>query len=321
MAAGNLGGPYFCSQCGSRLLDNKTCPNMNCFRYRQKLSSRDGTPSRREPSHRRYQVVIAVLVALLIGAVAFDFLGAGSDSSVGFTRNATPTSHPSSLTKTAPTATSTLIPTPAPTVTPTATPMPSATPSSTPTSPPVVGTVLCLGGGSKGWSGWAGSSDWKILNGALLNDGSKRFGGGGAPSLVAPCQLGAISNYAVEVTMQIISAGNNPSFGIDIRGTTTQNGWQGYMGSMCQGIGCGYGYLLSIDADNSENMLTQTSSYDPGTTSHTYRVEVKDNNIRWLIDGAQILSVTDNQYLTGDEVGLWCNWFQLSVSSFKVVAL
>ena|SRR2546421_10071481 len=47
----------------------------------------------------------------------------------------------------------------------------------------------------------------------------------------------------------------------------------------------------------------------------------KDNTIKFFIDGGLVLSLTDNRYLTGSEVGLWCQNVQLEVSSFKVTAL
>ena len=54
---------------------------------------------------------------------------------------------------------------------------------------------------------------------------------------------------------------------------------------------------------------------------HTYRMEVKGNTIKFLIDGAPIVETADNRYLTGGKVGLWSDNAQISVRSFKVIAL
>jgi len=196
---------------------------------------------------------------------------------------------------------------------------PTQAPQPTPTSPPTIGTILCQADSSVGWNGWAGSPDWKVLNGMLLDDGTNSNGEGGQPTIVAPCQLRGVANYAVEVRMQVVSHGYNACFGINARGTTPSNGWQGYIGVIY--FGCGPPEpSLAIDADSSGNDLTRIP-FDAGTNIHTYRIEVKDNNIRFLVDGAQIVAVTDNKYLTGEQVGLWSYESQLEVNSFEVIAL
>jgi hypothetical protein len=54
---------------------------------------------------------------------------------------------------------------------------------------------------------------------------------------------------------------------------------------------------------------------------HTYRVEAKDNVIKFFVDGGLLITLTDNLYLTGSQVGLWCFGVQLSVFSFQVMSL
>jgi hypothetical protein len=63
------------------------------------------------------------------------------------------------------------------------------------------------------------------------------------------------------------------------------------------------------------------ASFNPSTSTHTYRVEVKDNTIKSFIDGGLVLVMVDNRYLSGSEVGLWCQNVQLTVVSFKVTTL
>jgi hypothetical protein len=167
------------------------------------------------------------------------------------------------------------------------------------------------------WTG--GSSDWKTLNGALLSDGTNSNAEGGSPTIIAPCQLGNTANYAVEAQIQVVSHGYNACFGMDVRGTTTSNGWQGYIAGMY--FACGApSSMLTLATEQSPPWLTDIS-YDPGTKVHSYRVEVNNNTIKFLIDGQQFLTLTDNQYLSGGQVGLWSYQCQLSVSSFKIAAL
>jgi hypothetical protein len=200
---------------------------------------------------------------------------------------------------------------PAATIAPTATTAPTAT--ATPAPKP--GDLLCnVDIGT--WSG--GSSDWKLLNGRLLNDGSLDNDGGDGPTKVAPCQLGNITNYAVETKIQVTEALFGWStFGITVRGTPSSGGWHGYAACIAAGYSCGDG--ASLGAVNGNNFASV--SFSAGTDVHTYRVEVKDNVINFLIDGGLVVTLTDNEFLTGSQVGLWCRNMQLEVFSFQVFAL
>ena len=76
-----------------------------------------------------------------------------------------------------------------------------------------------------------------------------------------------------------------------------------------------YVYVYTLDA------YLKEAQFAPGTTWHTYRVEVKANTIRFLVDGRLLLELRDDTYLTGGQVGLFCYSVQLSVSDFKVIGL
>ncbi len=204
----------------------------------------------------------------------------------------------------------------------TATPSPTPVPP-TPTSPPAPkpGDVLCQADASHGWSGWNGTPDWKVLNGILISDGTNNLSEG-PPTIVAPCQLGDIANYAVEARIQVLNNNYPTCFGINVRGTPTStvNGWQGYIGAVY--VACNWGdNLLAFNADNANYGNLTSAPFSPGTSYHTYRVEAQDNQLRFLIDGAQILTVTSNTYTSGEQVGLWSYDAQLNVSSFKIIAL
>ncbi|HYL42354.1 MAG TPA: hypothetical protein VEU97_03120 [Ktedonobacteraceae bacterium] len=161
------------------------------------------------------------------------------------------------------------------------------------------------------WTG--GSPDWVVHNGVLFNDGSS--GSNNGPTIIAPCQPGT-TNYAVEAKIQVINQSYG-CFGIVFRGSSTQDGWQGYKADVC-GLNTAY---ISVYGDG--NALTQ-APFTPGTTAHIYRAEVKDNTIKFFIDGNLVDTTTDNRLLTtetGEGVGLYSQNIQLQVTSFQVKAL
>ncbi len=221
---------------------------------------------------------------------------------------------------TAPTDTPTSLPTDTPTPDPNVTP----TPTTVPTVPTTPGEVLYTADWSSGMNGWAGSADWKVLNGALLNDGSNGNTTNG-PTIVPPFQLEGINDYSIEAKVQVVSYqdNNSPVFGFAIRGTTVNNSWQGYQTSIGNLDAANhYGTCNSrIYTNDMNNPLTNTP-FDPGKGNvHTYRFEAKGNTLKFYIDGGSVLQVVDNQYLSGAQVGLWCYHAQLSVTSFKITAL
>ncbi|MBX5455268.1 MAG: hypothetical protein IRZ31_00075 [Thermogemmatispora sp.] len=197
------------------------------------------------------------------------------------------------------------------------------TPSST--TQPAPGTILCQADAAQGWNGWSGSNDWKVLNGQLLNDGTNDDDSL-QPTIAAPCSLNGITNYAVEVTVQIIASNNtyNDGFGITVRGDPTQNPWRGYIAAVTYTDFDTNPYKALFAADSLDGGGGQTLAkvpFNPGNHSHLYRVEVKANSLKLLIDGGQELAVTDNRYLTTSQVGLSCYGFQLIITSFKVFSL
>jgi hypothetical protein len=160
------------------------------------------------------------------------------------------------------------------------------------------------------WKG--GSPDWVVHNGILFNDGSN--GSYNGPTIIAPCQPG-VTNYAVQARIQVTSQNGN-CFGLVFRGSSTQNGWQGYRADIC-------GNTADISSYEDGNALTQ-APFTPGATAHTYRAEVKDNTLKFFIDGNLVDTTTDNRLLTketGEGVGLYSQYVQLQVTSFQVMAL
>jgi hypothetical protein len=176
--------------------------------------------------------------------------------------------------------------------------------------------VICQSGSNNNWSGWHLVSGWKRLGGMLLNDGSNG-GYNGKSTLIAPvsCQPKTM-DYAVEAKIQVVTFNDNYSgFGINVReipSSTHEPGYSTYIDSASEG-----GANISVVGGD----VLKNAPFRPGTDFHIYRAEVKGNTITFLIDGAAVLSVVDNRYISTGEVGLWCANAQIEMSSFKVVKL
>lgn len=165
--------------------------------------------------------------------------------------------------------------------------------------------------GSDNWNGWTGSSDWKVINGMLQNDGISTNGFTAPTIIVSPYKVSGTDDYAIEATIQVVSFPNTgyvPSFEIGIRGngSTSNNDWQGYW------------------AEVSEAQLSLASGYgpfQPGNNWHTYRLEAKGNSLKVFVDGTYIAGANSNEYPTGGQSGLGSLNTQLKVNSFKVFAI
>lgn len=167
-------------------------------------------------------------------------------------------------------------------------------------------------------SSWTdGSPDWVVKAGVLYNDGSNSSTNG--PTIVAPCEPGT-NDYAVEAKIQVTNSSDYSCFGLDFRGSSTQDGWQGDHADVCsQDIAS----ISSYSYDNGNTTLTQTP-FTAGLTMHTYRAEVKGNTLKFFVDGTLEDTTTDNRLLTtetGQGVGLYSQNIQLQVTSFDVVSL
>lgn len=202
-----------------------------------------------------------------------------------------------------PVSTATLTQASATSVTATPTANPTLTPI--PTQPSQAGTI-CETGSTDDWKDWQVEEPWKFLptdHTLLLNDGSS------ASTLMAPdfCQP-KVSDYAVEARIKLISGGCSSEFGVTVRG--------GYTGAIYSPH-CGTSGIIEVHTSNTsicKNDITIDSSY------HTYRVEARGNEISLLVDGSQVCSAADNQYLSPGQVGLFSNT-QIEVTDFKVVPL
>ncbi len=264
------------------------------------------------PTQRRrgYIIWLSVLMLMLLGASLIGvIIGKVTSSGTVHTPQSTPSLN-SSLHSVTPLATGKAITTVA---SPSPTPTPS--PSPTPTKPSIVaGQTLYE---TTNFNGWSGSSDWTVRDGMLYNDGTSGESYTGAPTILAPYNLDAVgvSDYAVEVKIQVVHS--VACFAITIRGTATPDGWHGYAGGiqpLCSGV---EGVIIS----SSSAGLLNHASFTPGNSWHTYRLEVRGDTIRFLVDGVFYLQATDTQYFSGGQVGLWSYATQLIISSLKIIAL
>lgn len=209
---------------------------------------------------------------------------------------------------------------------PTPTPTPQA-PTPTPTPLPKPGTVLYQANWSSGMNGWFnGSSQWNTVNGMLVSNSKLYYPDIPDAAATAPYKLDTTPDYAVEAQMQFVSCAydHDCGFGVFLR----WSGQGGYVGGMdAMNYGKGYAGIADIHTDHAYVCPTcgyspiKYTDYTPGTDWHTYRVEVKGNDLKLFIDGALVIEVTDNTYLSGGQVGVESYNVQINVRSFKVIAL
>lgn len=272
--------------------------------------------TRRTKDARWVAVVFSICTAILI-VVSLILLNTSSSPS-----NNAPNATKTPTTSQVGTVTPMVQQSPSPTLPPSPTFAPTSIPSLTPTAPQA-GTLLYSASWSSGMNGWGGPSDWQAANSILTNNGQQ-----GSSISLAPYSPGdnGIANYAVEAQIQFLrysdagAFGGLDSFGILVR---SPDGQKGYLFAACASAGidnCGSSSHEIYISNGSQNFAEY--AYQPNQNEwHTYRLEVKGNIIRLLIDGRPFLNSTDNTYLDGGQIGLMSNRCQISVRSFKVFAL
>jgi hypothetical protein len=146
----------------------------------------------------------------------------------------------------------------------------------------------------------------------LISDGTHQPDVLAGPTILAPYQTAVSGDFVIELKVQFEQAnvGSDPLL---FHGRSIADGWQGHKLTMC---GCGY---LRITSDDFNDVLGQ-ASFDPGTTWHTYRIEVRGSTMIVIVDGTTLFSAQDARFLSGREVGMKSS-MQLMVSSFKIISL
>jgi hypothetical protein len=79
--------------------------------------------------------------------------------------------------------------------------------------------------------------------------------------------------------------------------------------------------IVAVDSSNNIFDVLSTAPFDPQNAWHSYRVEAKGTTIKFFVDGGLLLSADDSRFLNAGQIGLWSEYMQVKLSSFKITAL
>ncbi len=312
-----------CAGCQSTIVPWQTPTSEEMPRMKRSVRGAAGSALRSRST--KWGLPGLALVLILVVAVALFVNGKGRGPFAAASRpttTPTPTQVPATPTPTAQSDT------PPPTVQPAAS---TETPQSggTPTSGAgqsggtvAGGTALYQTSWRNGTSSWtpAGPAHWQVVNGLLTSDGS------GASSLLAPNQPALSQNYVVQATVAALglndqNAGYN-SFGLIVRATQNLDPTDQYGGDN-NSISAGRfsdsnGGLAGMWEGIWESSFLDRSNFSPGSTYHTYRVEVRGTNLKLYVDNQLMCQTTDAKFLPNTRVGIFTNNTQLSVKDFNI---
>ncbi len=193
---------------------------------------------------------------------------------------------------------------------------PTTTP--TPTASSLPGAILYQADWTSGMNGWTGGSQWKVVNGMLVSDGTNAgYTATGVDAVTAPYQP-STANYAVEASIQIVSSPDPCYFGIRGRVQSDGSNYDGYFVGFDTSSG---GAVIASFSAGDYWALRGSKEYSPGSGWHTYRAAFKDNQLTLLIDGNVVLQATDNKFLSAGQVGLGNGRCQVDVNRFQVLSL
>ncbi|WP_433360884.1 hypothetical protein ACQPZX_27490 [Actinoplanes sp. CA-142083] len=181
---------------------------------------------------------------------------------------------------------------------------PSATPGpSQPSTASGPAGALYSADWSAGMNGWSGAGPWQTLRGELLSTGTD------SGEAIAPWDPAGRADYAVEA--EIRSHPGSSSFGLFVRRGTEPTGYIAVIGTSetwLAGLAAPFGSTLA------------EGDFDRGEGWHRYRLEADGNVLTFSVDGAPLLTASDNQYLSPGRAGLWTSGQQIDVRSFRVLA-
>jgi hypothetical protein len=166
------------------------------------------------------------------------------------------------------------------------------------------------------------AGDWLAQSGELVNNGSNSADIGTAPSIQAPSgTLRGLQAYAIEATIEVLGYAGGPGFGffVGYNGGASPTGYIVGVSSSSSGP---LSQLHVTTATGWHTPALQTVDFYPGSSAHTYRIEVRGKQISLFVDGAALLVpplAADS--LGGVIVGLWSVGTRLVVSSFALYKL
>ncbi|MBG0569261.1 family 16 glycoside hydrolase [Actinoplanes aureus] len=161
---------------------------------------------------------------------------------------------------------------------------------------------------SAGLNGWAGSGAWKTLNGMLLSDGTEND-----DVVTAPWVAAEHADYAVEAEIRV-NQGMTGHFGLFARRALDDSGYRGAIGRLTNS-------KIFNSTSRYYSQIAEGDPFAPDEGWHRYRLEVRGNVITFSVDGASLVTVIDNRYLSGGRVGLYSSSQQMEIRSFRVSAL
>jgi hypothetical protein len=321
-------GETYCRECGQRVATGAT-PALPVVEDDHGYPPATG---QRRGIGRLLAVLGGLVLVSLLGLVVGRFTAPGPTTRI-IAQRVVVTATPLPATATpAPTntATATAVPTSTPTALPTATPPPTVTPlpPPAPKPKPKPRPLLYQTTWSGGASGWSLPQGWNTIPGELVNDGTTGEPGELTGLAHPPPITPDTANYVVVADIQMVRQNNlscvYPGFGFGVRAEST--GF--YLVGMTNDSGSWLGFIVDTSSKSgacSFNRLTASALVKNNVTLdtnwHTYRVEVRANDIKLLVDGNPAVETTDNHHLQSNAVGLWSAAVVLNVRNFKVIAL
>ena len=192
----------------------------------------------------------------------------------------------------------------------------------TPTHPSIPsGTVLYQADWSHGLAAFGNPPGWKVVNGMLQSDLSD------SNKLTLP-YISTDPNYALEVHFQIVSVPVNG--GYFVVNADQKKGKDGYNAGILSLLGPAAHnqfanpqvqvYIIPSD-DMGSRMVT--SDYEPGSSQHTYRIEVQDSNVTFKINDVRKSSAysTVTNVLSNGPFEVASSGAVVDVSSISIMAL
>jgi len=219
----------------------------------------------------------------------------------------------------------------------TATPAPAGTPTAVPSPAPPPAGLLYQANWLHGLGQWTAPGGgrphgWSISNGMLFYDGS------GQQAIIPPYNPGKQGHaaYAIQAEIRMVRGviPGQQIFGGDVL-VNGSNGSTGYSWTIYNSGNLGNGADQCTNGRDGKGCVGLSFTNTPGVEAgdiakhpftygygwHTYRMEVKDNQIRFLIDGKMVIKLAQYRYWSGGYPDLTSNHTQILVRSFQIIAL
>ena len=187
--------------------------------------------------------------------------------------------------------------------------------------------VLYRGIWTGNMAGWTHGGDAWTVQGKLL-----QYSGDAASVMLAPYTVTRTS-YAVQAKIKLIAfkdtgLSESRGYGIDVRATSAGDPTQSTVG-LVAGVGRGF---MGCDGVSSQAVFTtadtdftslkkHNASFQPSHAWHLFRVEVRGNAIKLIVDGHVENTVTTKRFAGGTLVGLYSLGANIQVKSFSIYGL